>query len=243
MVAKIPAPLPSPLLETMLHQAPLDVLLFDTDLVCRYAAPAGDTLFGRTADQLFGQHAAEIFPPARGDLRSALELAAHGAQTYQYPSYRYTYTDTAGTTEMLFCWSVRVEPVVLRDYRGQEEFRGVLVTLADVQDLADENDRLRRDNDLLERENQRLQDELAEAQRREAAFMEARWQVRAVVRNLLTMVMGYLQILGRRPAALGGRSAGEVVEQIVLPGLRRVVDAMDTLESAPPPSDRSDRPR
>ena len=242
MVAKIPVPLPSPLLETMLHQAPLDVLLFDTDLVCRYAAPAGDTLFGRTADQLSGQHAADIFPPARGDLRSALELAAHGAQVYQYPSYRYTYTDTASTTEMLFCWSVRVEPVVLRDYRGQEEFRGVLVTLADVQDLADENDRLKRDKHPLDQEHQRLQDELAEAQRREAASLEAGRKLRAVVRNLLTMVMGYLQILSRRPDALRGRPSGEVVEQIVLPGLGRVVDAMDTLESAQPPTDRSGRP-
>ncbi len=35
MVTKMPAPLPSPLLETMLHLAPLDVLLFDSELVCR----------------------------------------------------------------------------------------------------------------------------------------------------------------------------------------------------------------
>ena len=238
MVAKIPVPLPSPLLETMLHQAPLDVLLFDTDLVCRYAAPAGDTLFGRTADQFIGQHAADIFPPAQGDLRSALELAAHSTATYQYPSYRFTYTDTQATTELLFCWSVRVEPITSWDYRGREEFRGVLVTLADVQDLADENDRLRRDKDFLERENERLQRELIEAQRREAASIEERGKLRAVVRNLLTMVMGYLQLLSRRPEALPGRPADKMIDEIVLPGLRSVVEAVDTFEGTQPPRDR-----
>ena len=238
MTTTVPAPLPSPLLETMLHLAPLDVLLFDTALVCRYAAPVGGTLFGRTAGQLIGQPATDIFPPASGDLRSALELAAHSAATYQYPSYRYAYTDTQATTEMLFCWSVRVEPVALRDYRGREEFRGVLVTLADVQDLADETDRLRHDNDVLQRENDRLQRELTEARRREAASIDARGTLRAAVRNLMTMVMGYLQILSRRPAALPGRSAGQVIGEIVLPGLRSVVEAVDTFEGTQPPRDR-----
>ena len=238
MVTKMPAPLPSPLLETMLHLAPLDVLLFDTELVCRYAAPSGETLFGRTADQLVGQHAAEIFPPARGDLRSALELAASSAETYEYPSYRYTYAEPAGTTEVLFCWSVRIEPVMLRDYRGREEFQGVLVTLADVQDLADENDELRRERAVLERENQRLKDALAAAQEQQAAAAEARLAIRATVRNQLAVVTGYLQVLGHQPAALEGQSTAEVIDAIALPRLRGVAEALDALEETQPPSDR-----
>ena len=161
-----PAPLPPPLLETLLRMAPLDVLLFDTELVCRFAALAGESLFGRTAEQFIGQPVDAIFPPARGDLRSALELAAGSTTTYAYPAYRYTYTDTEGTTETAFCWAVRIEPVVLHDYRGRDEFRGVLVTLADVLDLADENDRLRQQTDRLQREVDRLQRELTAAQRR-----------------------------------------------------------------------------
>ena len=238
MVTQMPPPLPSPLLETMLHLAPLDVLLFDTELVCRYAAPSGDSLFGRTADQLVGRHAEEIFPPARSDLRSALELAASSAATYEYPSYRYTYAEPSGTTEVLFCWSVRIEPVMLRDYRGREEFQGVLVTLADVQDLADENDELRREKGALERENQRLRDALAAAQQREAEAAEARLTLRATVGNLLTPVMGYLQVVSEQPAALEGQSTTDVIDTVALPGLRRVAEALDAFEAIEPPNDR-----
>ena len=53
--------LPQPLLETLLHRAPLDLLLFDVRLICRYAAPAGDTLLGRTAAELVGQSAEVLF--------------------------------------------------------------------------------------------------------------------------------------------------------------------------------------
>ena len=162
MTTAVPAPLPPVLLETLLRMAPLDVLLFDGELVCRYAVLGEGTLFGRTADQFLGQPVDAIFPPARGDLRTALELAAGGSEAgYAYPAYRYTYADTEGTSETAFCWSVRVEPVLLHDYRGREEFRGVLVTLADVLDLTDEVDRLRQEGDQLEREVDRLRRELA----------------------------------------------------------------------------------
>lgn len=40
MTTILPAPLPPPLIETILHRAPLDVLLFDTELMCRYAVLA-----------------------------------------------------------------------------------------------------------------------------------------------------------------------------------------------------------
>lgn len=73
--------------------APLDVLLFDAALICRYAVLGEGTLFGRTADQFLGQPVDAIFPPARDDLRTAMELTAGGSDaSYQYPAYRYTYS-------------------------------------------------------------------------------------------------------------------------------------------------------
>ena len=183
MTTLAPAPLPPPLLETLLRMAPLDVLLFDRELVCRFAALPEGTLFGRTAEQFVGEPAEAIFPPARGDLRTALELAASSATSYAYPAYRHRYTDTDSTTETAFCWSVRIEPVLLRDYQGREEFQGVLVTLADVLDLTDENDRLRADTDLLQRENDRLRQELAAAWRRWPASPEPPPGLRLVTRD------------------------------------------------------------
>ena len=178
-----PAPLPPYLIETLLRMAPLDVLLFDRELICRFAALPEGTLFGRSAEQFLGEPADAIFPPARGDLRAALELAASSATSYAYPAYRYRYTDTDSTNETAFCWSVRIEPVLLRDYQGREEFQGVLVTLADVLDLADENDRLRADTDALQRENDRLRRDLAAVARRWPASPEAPPGLRIVTRD------------------------------------------------------------
>ena len=233
MPTLVPVPLPPPLLDTILPMAPLDVLLFDTELFCRYAAPAGDTLFGRTDGELIGQSSAEIFSGATDDLHSALKLAADTAASYQYPSYRYTFNESS--TQTLFCWSVRVEPVAFHDYRGREEFRGVLVTMADVRDLADENERLSQDNDQLRRDNDRLQHALADAQQREASAIEARHRLHTNVRNLLAPVVGYLQVLSRRPAVLRGQPPGTVIEEVVLPGLRGVVETVDRYDAAHPP--------
>lgn len=235
-----PALLPLPLLEAIILQSPLDVLLFDTDLICRYAAPAGGTLFGRTAAELTGMRADEIISPDHGDLHSALQLAAQSATSYGYPSYRYTFNDS--TTQALFCWSIRVEPVALHDYRGREEFRGVLVTLADVQDLTDENDHLKRETDRLRRENGRLQRRLVEAERREAAALASRRALREAVRTLVTPAVCYLQALSRRPQILRGQPPERVIEGIVLPGLATVVDAVDEIAGAPSPSDRAGGP-
>lgn len=234
MAIMVPAPLPSSLLDSLLHQAPLDVLLFDTELVCRYAALAGETLFDRTADRIVGRSAGEIFPPANGDLSTALRLAAEGASGSVYAAYRYTHA--AATTQTYFCWSVRVEPVLLHDYRGREEFRGVLVTLTDIQDLADANDRL-------VEENARLRRALADADQRERNAREARRALRTSMRNLLAPVTGYLQVLSRRPAVLRGMPIAEVIDERVLPGLAAIVDTVDSFEQAEPPrADASPRP-
>lgn len=225
MVSHSPSPLPSSLLDAMLRMAPLDVLLFDTELICRYAALSEGKLFGRTPDQFIGRPAAEIFPPANGDLRTALTLAAESAAIYNYRPYRYTLTTPEPQT--FFCWSVRIEPVSLADYRGREEFRGVLVTLADVQDLADENDQLKRDVDRLQRELSLSRQEVAGGRRREAQLIQERLDLRTAVRTLLTPAIGYLQVLLRRPHILRGLSAERLIDESVLPELHRIVAAVE----------------
>ena len=218
----LPPSIPRLLLETILWQAPLDVLLFDTDLICRYAAPASGSLFDRTADQLVGQSAREIFMSQNDDLHAALESAARTAGRYEYPSYRYTHAQA--TEETHYCWSVRIEPVLLRDYRGQDEFHGVLVTLSDVQDLADTNDRLEAEVAELRNEIARLEQLL---RARADAGREERARLHQSVRAQLTPVVGYLQVLSRRPSSLGDRSPVDVIEGHVLPGLRRLVDSVE----------------
>src|SRR5215216_4660659 len=141
MVASPSPSAPGAVLDALLRRAPLDALLFDADLVCRYAAPAGDTLLGRTWAELVGATAEAIFGPAGGDLVAAARLAVDAATPAAYPVYRYERAEAE--TRVYRCWSVAIEPVLLHDYRGREEFRGALVTLADVRDLADERDRLR----------------------------------------------------------------------------------------------------
>lgn len=223
MNTSLPAPsLPPPLFDTLLQRTPVDVLLFDTALVCRYAAPADDTLFGRTADELVGRHAAEILPPAANGLRPVLERAAQEAAAWRAPHYRFTYRER--DTELSFCWAIRVEPIAV------EQYRGVLVTLSDVYDLIDENDQLRAEND-------RLHAELEQAHRRESAWVTALRGLQATVRSRLAPVSGYLQVLARRPSVLAGRAVPSVIEDHVLPQLRNLVDAVDRLSE--PPSSQS----
>jgi hypothetical protein len=205
--------------------APLDVLLFDTDLVCRFAAPAGDTLLGRSAADIVGQSALTLFAPDHGDLHSALWEAADDAGTYDYPAYRYAIE--GADTKQFFCWSVRIQPVHLLDYRGREEFRGVLVTLADVQDLADERDRLQSAQERLLSENARLHAGLEDLRVRLDAERAAHRHVQADVRDLLAPVQGYLQLLAERPAALAGQTAESLIVQHLLPRLREVVRTVD----------------
>ena len=202
---------PAAFLDTLLQLAPVDVLLFDTGLVCRYAAPAEDTLFGRTAEELTGRHAADIFPPAANGLRPVLERAAREAAGWRDARYRYR-SPTDGN-QTLYCWSVRVDPVAV------EDFRGVLVTLADVQDLADENDQLRA--------------EVEAAHRREAALRTALVNLQATVRTLLAPVVGYLQLVSRRPHVLAGRTVDALLDERVLPRLREVVTAVDQATRPP----------
>jgi hypothetical protein len=214
----------------MMQLAPLDVLLFDTDLTCRYAAPAGETLFGRSAADLVGESASVLFSPEYGDLHTALGEAAVDAGSFDYPSYRYAVGDAE--TQQYYCWSVRVQPVHLLDYRGRDEFRGVLVTLADVQDLADERDRLQAGQARLLAEQARLHAELEDLRTRLASRTAAHEEVRTQVRTLLTPAYGYLQVIAERPNILNSQQPDALIHQVVLPQLRATVATLDAAAQA-----------
>jgi hypothetical protein len=220
MVAQPSPALPGALLDALLHRAPLDALLFDTELVCRYAAPAGDTLLGRSRAALVGATAEQLFGREHGDLLAALRRVVTEAAAFRDPAYRAAAaaasSDEHGT---LGCWSVEIEPLTLHDYRGREEFRGALVTLADVRDLADERDRLRHAEERLTGEVVELRLQL-DARR---ALAEA---ARARVRTQLTPVQGYLQVLARRPALLAADDPAVLLERL-LPRLAEIVAAVD----------------
>jgi hypothetical protein len=220
MVAQSSPALPGALLDALLHRAPLDALLFDTELVCRYAAPAGDTLLGRSRAALVGASAEQLFGREHGDLLAALRRAVTAVAAFRDPAYRAAAAAAAaGEPETLGCWSVDIEPLMLHDYRGREEFRGALVTLADVGDLAAERDRLRHAEARLTAEVAALRLQLdARRERAEAA--------RARVRTLLTPVQGYLQVLARRPALLAGDDPAALLERL-LPQLAEIVAAVD----------------
>jgi hypothetical protein len=114
---------------------------------------------------------------------------------------------------------VRIEPVLLHDYRGREEFRGVLVTLADVADLANERDQLRQSEAGLTAETATLRLQLQASRQRATAARER-------VRVLLTPVVGYLQVLTRRPELLAGEDPAAVLGRL-LPRLAEIVAAVD----------------
>jgi hypothetical protein len=228
-----PAAPPQMLLESLLRLAPLDVLLFDQELICRYAALTDGTLLGRTADQFLGEHAESIFDPEHGDLRTALRLSAESAGRYEYPSYRYAFSGVE--TQTFYCWSVRVEPLLLIDYRGREEFRGVLVTLADVQDLADERDRLRAGEERLLAENAVLHVTVADLGARLARAEGSLRDAQERVRTLLAPVSGYLQLIARRPDALRDETPQALIEREVLTRLHDLIAAVDNITGRDPP--------
>jgi hypothetical protein len=226
MAAESPSPnLPVVLMESLMRLAPLDVLLFDTDLICRYAAPTDDSLFGRSAAALVGEPATALFSSQHRDLHIALRDAAQDASSFAYPTYRYA--DTDDETRQYYCWSVRIQPVHLLDYRGREEFRGVLVTLADVQDLADERDRLEQAQERLLAEQVRLRASMEDMRARLTQSAATHEDVRARVRDLLAPVSGYLQLIAERPSVLDGRSPEQLIAEIVMPRLGEIVATVD----------------
>ncbi len=207
MTASPTADLPPPLGDALLRLAPVNVFLFDTDLVCRYAAPVGDEFLGEPRERLLGRHAAEVLPPAANGLRPVLERAAREASAWQDPEYRFTHR--IGDVEQPCCWSIHVQPVAVEDYRG------VLVSWSDIIQQAEERESL-----LAEVESLRGQ-----ARERNTALIS----LLSDLRNAITPISGYLQVIVRRPETLGGRSPREVIASQVLPRINDVLDATDRL--------------
>ena len=218
MMNAAPAPdsLPPALLDLLLQRAPVDVLLLDTTLVCRYAAPTGSQFFGHPPDQLVGRHVAEIFPPAADGLRPVLERVAQGADPWHVP--RYQFRCAVGGVETAFCLAVRVEPVRTADYQG------VLLVLVDAEEL------------------RQLTDELGQLQAQVRRLRQTVQELRTTVRARLTPVVGYLQLLVRRPARLEPHPPAEVLRARVLPQLEALVATVDQLSTTLDP-DADDEPR
>ena len=122
----------------MLRLLPAHILLFDSTLTCRYAAPAGETFLGQSQAQLTGRHATEILPPAANGLGLVLERAMQ--EPSGGPPRITGIAIVLGMPKSLML-GIEVEPFAVA---GQQ---GVLVTLRDVLELIEERDRLRLEND------------------------------------------------------------------------------------------------
>src|SRR5215211_857145 len=166
--------------DQLLTLAPINLLLFNEELVCDYAAPVGDVLLGRARDDLVGRSADDILPPARDGLKPALHQAAAGARGWATPHFRFSYDHDGGIRQC--CWSIQVNPVRTRRYRG------VLVSWQDADRQAEENSALRTALNACE-EEARARDE--------AAIM-----LFSDLRNAITPLSGYLQLIVRRPLML-----------------------------------------
>jgi signal transduction histidine kinase len=209
MTTSTAPPLPPSLYDTLLRLAPVNVFLFDRDLICRYAAPMGDALFGRPRESLLGLPAAEVWPPAATSLHPVLERAVRRGSRWQDPSYHFTH-DAGGTRQ---CWAILIEPITAAD------FRGVFVGWSDVRREVDERERLQAE----------LRGRRQQASERNAAVTE----LISDLRNLITPISGYLQVIARRPWMLGTRTAAEVINSIVLPRISHLLAAVDRLDRPP----------
>lgn len=204
-------PLPSPLYDTLLRLAPVNVVLFDDQLRCRYAAPVGDHILGTSPDRLIGRPAAQILPPAANGLGAVLERAAHDAQAWHNAEFRFVDRSRGG--ELPCCWSIQVNPVAVEGYHG------VLVSWSDVLDAADERRRMR--------------DQLRRLRREQHERNVALTYLISDLRNLITPISGYLQVIVRRPAMLAGRTPAQLITANVLPRFDDLLTAIDRLRRPP----------
>lgn len=213
--AQRPEP-PSAVLDLLLRLTPVNALLFNTELICDYAAPIDDALLGRPRTQLLGRSAADLLPPARNGLTPHLRRAADEGRGWSAAEFRFVDPSEA---DRRYCWSVLVEPVRISNYRG------VLVTWQDIRRNADEMASLRAELAALR----------SAAEEREAALL----RLYTDLRTAITPVWGYLQLIVRRPAALRERSPAHLIGTQVLPALGRLLAALERLRE--PPISRPDR--
>jgi PAS domain-containing protein len=201
--------------DLVLRLAPSHLFVFDTALICRYAAPADDHFLGVARDELVGRHATEVLPPASNGLRPLLERAAVEGRAGTVPQYRYTHR--VEDAETVHLWAIQATPLRLEPYRG------VLLTLSDVLDLVEQRDRLQLQCDDLTAQVDQLT-------RRQAERNRALTALATHLRTQLTPVWGYLQLLLERPDLRTGSSAEAILKDAVLPQLQLVVDAVRNLE-------------
>jgi hypothetical protein len=203
--------LSSKLSDALLRLAPANILLFDRNLICRYAAPMHDQFEGRPREALIGLRADQFLQPARDGLRPILESACRELRAWHSEAYRFVETGSGHSRDC--CWSIQVDPVETPD------FQGVLVSWSDVEATEREREGLRHEVERLS----------AEANERNAALVE----VISDIRNAITPLAGYLQVLTRRPETFKNRSWREVITNLVLPRVADVLDATERLRQTP----------
>jgi PAS fold len=201
--------------DLVLRAAPSHLFVFDTALICRYAAPSGEEFLGIPRDDLLGRHAAEFLPPASDGLRPLLEQAVFEGKEASLPQYRYAHR--VGDAETLHLWSVRATPLHLDSYRS------VLLALSDIVNLVEQRDQLQFRCDDLQGEVERLRRAQAEGNRGLGALV-------IQLRSRLTPVLGYAQLLVRRPELLGSRAPEAILRDEMLPQLHLVVEIVQSLE-------------
>lgn len=211
-----PQPLRS-LLDEALQRVPIHVFILDGALVCRYAAPAGETFLGLPRERLVGLDIGAILPPARNGLRPALHGAARQGVSWTHPAHEYRHQSDEG--EVLYVWAIRVEPVALHDERG------VLLTLQDIAEHIAARTRVEIERDRLLAVTGILERQLASHTRRAQELC-------AKVRNVVAPISGYLQVIAHRRALLGGQSIAEMIDGTILPQLRAMVDLLDAFDAS-----------
>ena len=205
-------------METVYRCDPPQIFIFDSDLICRYAAPAGDTFLGRRREELVGRHAAEILPPTSKRLRPVLERALREQASWSTRRYRYRHRQDDG--ERLYVWAIVVAPVV------QASGQGVLVSLMDTLEPARQRHRLRRENEAL---RARIAHLVALHRRR----LQERLDLEARLRTALTPVWGYVQLLLRRPELLRDPAVAGMLRSGVVPPLRSAVESVTPSDEWP----------
>jgi hypothetical protein len=206
---------PHPYWDTVLRIIPSHIFIFDANLICRYAAPNGETFLDRPPEHLVGRHAAEVLPPATDGLRFMVEQAAREPSSWTVTGYRYRWP--AQQREWIDIWAVHIESLALGAGYG------VVVTLHDISEHIWAREQLESDVTQLQSDITRV---LTRARKRRQGVLAFREQARTI----LTPVLGYLQLLARQTAVHPVPPTTTTLAERVLPQLHRLVAIINDLE-------------